>query len=84
MNEGWEPVKITDMMEAEVLKAALETADIPVVLRGETAGRIYGITASELGSVFVLVPSDKLEEARALVEDSHPLNFPEGDFPSAS
>ena len=84
MNEGWEPVKVTDMMEAEVLKAALETAEIPVVLRGETAGRIYGITATELGNVFVLVPADRVEEARALIEDSRPINFPDEDIDSAS
>jgi len=66
-------------MEAEILKAALEAADIPVVLQGESVGQIYGITASELGTVAVRVPADRLEEARLLVDSSEAIDFPEGD-----
>ena len=79
MNDDWEVVRTTDAMEAEILKAALQSAEIPVVLQGESVGRLYGITASELGSVSVLVPADRLEEARALVDSSEPVDFPEGD-----
>ncbi|HEV3232697.1 MAG TPA: DUF2007 domain-containing protein [Candidatus Dormibacteraeota bacterium] len=76
---GWEPVAAVGAMEAEVLRAALETADIPVVSRGETVGTIYALTATELGQVVLLVPADRLEEARALLQGSTAINFPEGD-----
>ena len=79
MTEEWAEVKVTDSMEAEILKAALESIDIPVVLVGEAVGRIYGITASDLGSVHVLVPPDRLDEARDLIETSQAVDFPEGD-----
>ena len=79
MSADWEVVRSTDRMEAEILKAALEAADIPVVLQGEAVGQIYGITASELGAVAVRVPADRLEEARSLVDSSEPIDFPEGD-----
>mgnify|MGYP003623102808 CR=1 FL=1 len=79
MTEEWAEVKVTDAMEGEILKAALESIDIPVVLVGEAVGRIYGITASELGSVHVLVPPDRLDEARDLIDTSQAVDFPEGD-----
>lgn len=79
MSEDWAEVKVTDSMEAEILKAALESIDIPVVLVGEAVGRIYGITASDLGSVHVLVPPDRLDEARDLIDTSEAVDFPEGD-----
>jgi hypothetical protein len=79
VSEAWEVVKTTSAMEAEIFKAALETADIPVVLQAESMGRLYGITASELGNVAVLVPPDRLAEARELVDGSVAIDFPEGD-----
>jgi Putative prokaryotic signal transducing protein len=79
MTEEWAEVKLTDAMEAEILKAALQSIDIPVVLVGEAVGRIYGITASELGNVHVLVPPDRLDEARELIDTSQAVDFPEGD-----
>lgn len=79
MSDEWSELKVTDSMEAEILKAALESVDIPVVLVGEAVGRIYGITASELGNVHVLVPPDRFDEARELIETSRPMDFPEGD-----
>ncbi|MGI8610046.1 MAG: putative signal transducing protein [Candidatus Dormibacteria bacterium] len=79
MSDDWAELKVTDSMEAEILKAALESIDIPVVLVGETVGRLYGITASDLGSVHVLVPPDRVQEARELIETSQPVDFPEGD-----
>ena len=79
MSEGWAEVKVTDPMEAEILKAALESAEIPVALLGESVGRLMGVPATELGEVHVLVPPDRLDEARALIESSEPVDFPEGD-----
>ena len=79
MSEEWVRIKTVSAMEAEVLKAALENADIPVALRGDIAGRLYGITASDLGDVGVLVPPDRAEEARELIDSSEAVDFPEGD-----
>jgi hypothetical protein len=79
MTDDWAQLKVTDPMEAEILKAALESADIPVALLGESVGRLMGVPATELGEVHVLVPPDRIEEARALVESAESVDFPEGD-----
>ncbi|MEA2681730.1 MAG: putative prokaryotic signal transducing protein [Chloroflexota bacterium] len=79
MSDEWVRIKTVSAMEGEILKAALENADIPVALRGDIAGRLYGITASDLGDVAVLVPPDRAEEARELIDSSEPIDFPEGD-----
>ena len=76
---GWEILVRAGQMEAEVLRAALETADIPVAMRSETVGRIYGLTTQQLGEVTLLVPAERLEEARELLESSVPVDFPESD-----
>jgi hypothetical protein len=79
MSDDWVSVAEVQSMEAEILKAALDSAEIPVVLRGDIAGRLYGITASDLGTVKVLVPPERAEEATALIQSSEPIDFPEGD-----
>ena len=79
MSGDWAVLGKYPPMEAEVLKAALESVDIEVVAIGETVGRIYALTASELGEVSLLVPPDRLDEALALINDSRPVGFPEGD-----
>jgi hypothetical protein len=75
----WAVVAIVDALAAEVLKAALETAGISVVARQEASGRIIGLTVGSMGEVSLLVPQDRIVEAHALIDDSHPLDFPEGD-----
>jgi hypothetical protein len=75
----WEVVTIADALTADVLKVALETAGISVVARQEASGRIIGLTVGSMGEVSLLVPQDRIAEARALIDDSHPLDFPEGD-----
>ena len=77
--ESWECVRVAGQLEAEVLRAALETAGIPVVTEGEAYGRIVGLTVGPLGDVRIMVPADRLDEARELVDGSKPLNFPESD-----
>ncbi|MHB8508739.1 MAG: putative signal transducing protein [Candidatus Dormibacteria bacterium] len=75
----WVIVARTSSLEAEILHAALETADIPSVLRGETIGQVYMLSASELGQVDILVPRDRADEAQALLADSEAVDFPEAD-----
>ena len=66
----WEVVVVVDALSADVLKAALETAGIPVVSQQEASGRIIGLTVGSMGEVSLLVPEDRIAEARELIEDS--------------
>ncbi|MEA2646360.1 MAG: putative prokaryotic signal transducing protein [Chloroflexota bacterium] len=77
--EDWVVLQSAEQMEAEVLRAALETAGIPVVTTSEFVGRLYGLTSQELGAVRLLVPRSRVEEARELVNGSSAIDFPEGD-----
>ncbi len=56
-------------LEAQVIKGKLESAGIPVFLKYESLGRVYGITVDGLGEVQVVVPKERAEEARALIEE---------------
>lgn len=76
---NWEVLARLSQMEAEIYRAALETAGIPSYELGETVGRIYGLTSSDLGEVALLVPADRLTEAQELLESSTALDMPEGD-----
>jgi len=55
-------------MEAQGIKSMLEAAGIPVYLRIEAATKLYAVTVDGLGAVRILVPADRLEEARMLIE----------------
>lgn len=54
--------------EAQAVRSALEAAGIPVMLRCEAITRAYPVTVDGLGAVRVLVPADRLEEAREILE----------------
>lgn len=58
------------LLQAEIIKGKLEANDIPVLLQYESLGPVMGITVDGLGQVQVLVPEDKAEIARALLEES--------------
>jgi hypothetical protein len=51
------------MLEAEVVKAKLEANGIPVLLKYDAAGQIFGMTAVPLGRVEVQVPAALEEDA---------------------
>ena len=57
------------MLKAQVVKAKLETADIPVLLEYESLGPIIGITVDGLGEVRVLVPAKYADDARMVIEE---------------
>ena len=61
------------LLRAEVIKGKLEANGIPVLLEYESLGLVMGLTLDGLGQVRVLVPEDKAEMARNLLEE------PEGD-----
>jgi hypothetical protein len=53
---------------ANIIKSHLESEGIPVYLKYESAGIIYGITADGIGEVRILVPKNLAEEAKQIIE----------------
>ena len=58
--QGWEL--------AQIFKSKLEAAGIPVLLKYESAGLVYGITVNGLGAVRIMVPESYAAEAETLLE----------------
>lgn len=54
-------------MEAQGIRAALEAAGIPVHLNFESAGKLYAVTIDGLGAVRIMVPIDRVEEAKEII-----------------
>lgn len=54
---------------AQIYKSKLEAAEIPVLLKYESAGLVYGITVDGLGQVQIMVPEPFAAEAEALLQD---------------
>ena len=57
------------MLGAQVVKAKLEAAGIPAMLKYESAGLVFGLTVDGLGMVEVQVPEEYADEAEALVTE---------------
>lgn len=58
--------------EAGIIKGRLESEGIPVILRYESVGLIYGLTINGLGQVEVQVPSFLAKEAKEILGISTP------------
>ena len=56
-------------MEAQAVRSALEAAGIPAELKMEAAQTLFAVTVDGLGAVRVMVPADRLEEARSIVKN---------------
>lgn len=69
------------MLEAESVKILLESFGIPAFTNQESAGTVYGLTVGPLGEVEVVVPIDKVKEAKQVIEDmkSGKLEMPDQD-----
>jgi hypothetical protein len=68
--EQWEVLdEISGSIEAEILRGMLEAQDIPVILSQEGAGRALGLTIGALGETQVLVPRNKFESAREILDE---------------
>lgn len=61
-------VCVTGWMEAQIIKGRLESAGIPVFLRYEAIGRVYGLTVDGIGKVEILVPEHLKEQALEEIE----------------
>lgn len=57
----WEP------LEVEIVKSLLREAEIPVFIKKEALGDLYGLTVDGLAKVEIQVPPDKAEEATNLI-----------------
>jgi hypothetical protein len=55
------------MLEAEVIKGKLEAAGIPVLLRYQSTGLVFGLTVGGEGRVDVQVPEELADQAEALI-----------------
>lgn len=59
--------RVQGELVAHALKAKLESQGIPVLLKYESAGPIYGITLNGLGEVKILVPAELAPEATQII-----------------
>ena len=60
--------KVQGELAAHIIKSHLESEGIPVLLKYESAGKVYGITVDGLGQVDILVPDELAEEAKRIIE----------------
>jgi hypothetical protein len=68
-NSDFEVIKIVQGEQiANIIKSHLESEGIPVYLKYESAGIIYGITTDGIGEVRIFVPKECAEEARKIIE----------------
>ena len=54
---------------ADLIKSYFEANGIPLSLSQESYGATIGLTVAPLGEVRLLVPADRLEEARNLLKE---------------
>lgn len=59
----------------EQLRAFLEAHGIPTEVRGETLRTTHGISIDGLGSVEILVPRDRVDDARELLAQAERGEF---------
>ena len=69
--ENWE-VAATESgwWKADLIKARLESEGIPVELKYEAVGKIYGLTVDGLGKVDILVPAGSVARVREILSES--------------
>jgi len=71
-DEKWEVANVSSgMINAKIVAGRLETEGIPVKLRYEAVGVIYGLTLDGLGEVRIMVPSSYLRRARETLAESY-------------
>lgn len=76
-SEKWVTVfEANNIDEANLVKAMLESAAIPVILEREAAGAVYRISVGPLSEVVVKVPPQRADEAMQLLA-STPFGMPE-------
>lgn len=69
--QSGEPVEVyvaANEMEAQVIRSFLESNDIPVMLQGDAASKVYGLAVGGLAEVRVYVPAPLAPKATELLE----------------
>lgn len=61
--------KAAHQVEAELIKGMLESNGIPVLLKYESLGPVYGLTIDGLGQVEVQVPYKYVRDADNLINN---------------
>jgi hypothetical protein len=69
---------------AQIYRSKLEAMNIPVLLKYDSTGPIYGITVDGLGRVRVMVPQEYADEAEALLTDLSEEEYSDDPFDEAS
>ncbi len=65
---SWDILATVYPPQDDIIKSLLESCGIPVILRSrEGIGRVQGLSIGPLAEVRVMVPRDKLSEARELL-----------------
>ncbi|MFZ2486859.1 MAG: DUF2007 domain-containing protein [Anaerolineae bacterium] len=68
-----DPVEVyvaANELEAQVIRAFLESNAIPVMLRGEALGQVYGLVVGKFAEVRVFVPHLLAEKAQVLLKET--------------
>ncbi len=53
---------------ANIIKSKLESYGIPVLMKYESAGIVFGLTLNGLGKVEIMVPEHMKEQAKLLLD----------------
>ncbi len=71
MTEQWRCVFVASgEMHAQQVRAFLEAAGIPTVVRGEALRKTHGLTLDGLGAVEISVADEDADRARTLLESA--------------
>ena len=74
MNKEWVEVLITyDSLEAEIIKALLESGGIPVVLRSSKVSP-YPVNIGKIGEIKILVRKEDKETAEEVIKSGDDNN----------
>jgi hypothetical protein len=68
---------------AQIFKSKLEAAGIPVLLKYESAGLVFGITVDGLGEVKIMVPEAFAQDADSLLREQDDAEFAEDEESSS-
>jgi len=60
---------------ANLVKSKLESYGVPVLLKYESVGAVFGLTLDGLGKVDVMVPEDYRELAQELLKEEEASSF---------
>jgi hypothetical protein len=63
--------KVSDRLQAEILRGLLAANGVPALLSYESAGPLEGVMLGPMAEVQLLVPAAQAEAARQLLADYH-------------